>query len=194
VSTRMSPPRATLSWARCKVAHGDVTEPQEELSMPQLATHILDGSGADIDVPGSAANNPSKASEPTNLLTDSPIGKTSEPPCDEPQFTWHVHSRNSRNKSLLGTWHLMGGTEPCCDAIGIQVGRQPQSAWPNHQLMGQAFFGSRFRDRTPGPPHPAVRDRNPSKRVTAAVPPIAAPVTEWAICSKRRPPQTDPLK
>jgi hypothetical protein len=34
VSTRMSPLRATLSWARCKVAHGDVTEPQEELSGP----------------------------------------------------------------------------------------------------------------------------------------------------------------
>jgi hypothetical protein len=126
----MSPLGATLSWARCKVAHGDVTEPQEELSMPQLATHTLDGSGADIDVLGSAANNPSKASEPTNLLTDSPMdnlitdsphGKTSEPPCDGPLFTWHVHSRNSRGKSLLETWHLMGGTEPCDARVSAAV-------------------------------------------------------------------------
>jgi hypothetical protein len=52
-----------------------VMEPQEELSMPQLATHTLDGSGADIDVPCSAASNPSVVSETTNLLTDFPSPK-----------------------------------------------------------------------------------------------------------------------
>jgi hypothetical protein len=135
--------------------------------MPQLATHTLDGSGADIDVPGRAASNPSEVSETTNLLTDFPSRQEKTKRLHAarmPQFTRHVHSRNSRAKGLLGTWHLMGGTESCCDAIGIQVGRQPQSAWPNHQLHGSSFLWFRLRNRTPGPPHLAARDRNQASR------------------------------